>query len=229
MTRSDKLSHSPFARLGELVKPVEADREASGPTEAAEPKAAAAPRSESRARQAPEVDERTLFAREMAGVAPISRGDRVSRVRSAGSPPPSSEALALQELDALVSGKGYFDLSATEEHIEGIAKGIDRRLLRDLRRGKYACRVHLDLHGHTRREARAIVERFLGDCRARNERCVLIVHGRGLNSPDRIPVLKESLAGWLTRGRIARSVLAFCSARPSDGGLGAVYVLLRKA
>jgi DNA-nicking Smr family endonuclease len=56
---------------------------------------------------------------------------------------------------------------------------------------------------------------------------VLIVHGRGLGSKDNVPVLKEKLTAWLTRGAIGRHVLAFTSARPWDGGTGAVYVLLR--
>ncbi len=101
-------------------------------------------------------------------------------------------------------------------------------LLRRLRQGNFAVQAHLDLHGMTRQEARPLVESFIVDARARRRRCVLIVHGRGLNSKDQIPVLKESLRVWLAKGRIGRSVLAFCSARPSDGGAGAVYVLLRK-
>ena len=56
---------------------------------------------------------------------------------------------------------------------------------------------------------------------------MLIVHGRDLRSKDNVPVLKEKLAAWLTRGAIGRRVLAFTSARPWDGGAGAVYVLLR--
>ena len=57
---------------------------------------------------------------------------------------------------------------------------------------------------------------------------MLIVHGRGLNSKDNIPVLKVAVKAWLERGRIGKSVLAFCTARPHDGGAGAVYVLLRR-
>ena len=60
------------------------------------------------------------------------------------------------------------------------------------------------------------------------KRCVLIVHGRGLNSPDQIPVLKESLRVWLGQKRTGKTVLAFATARPQDGGAGAVYVLLRR-
>jgi DNA-nicking Smr family endonuclease len=57
---------------------------------------------------------------------------------------------------------------------------------------------------------------------------VLIIHGRGRRSKDQIPVLKERLKVWLSRGRVGRGVLAFCTARPADGGAGALYVLLRK-
>ena len=81
----------------------------------------------------------------------------------------------------------------------------------------------------TRDVARQTVENFMLRARRENLRCVLIVHGRGLNSKDKIPVLKLLLHNWLERGRIARSVLAFCTARPHDGGAGAVYVLLRRS
>jgi DNA-nicking Smr family endonuclease len=57
---------------------------------------------------------------------------------------------------------------------------------------------------------------------------VLVVHGRGLHSKDQIPILKESVQAWLSQGRLAKGVLAFSSARPADGGVGAVYVLLRR-
>ena len=88
--------------------------------------------------------------------------------------------------------------------------------------------AHVDLHGLTREEAHIRVETFLHESRTNDRRCVLIVHGRGLNSKDQIPVLKDAVRLWLARGRIAKSVLAFATARPTDGGAGAVYVLLRR-
>ena len=72
------------------------------------------------------------------------------------------------------------------------------------------------------------VERFIIDAFAAGHRAVLVVHGRGLNSKDNVPVLKERLKSWLARGRVGRVVLAFSSARPADGGAGALYVLLRR-
>ncbi len=178
-----------------------------------------------------------LFRREMAGVqrgnspqkGQLGRGRelpleqaREAQIRQ------SEDAEAYAQLSDLVDGTGNFDISDTDEYIEGIASGLDRRLLSRLRRGDFSVQAHVDLHGLTRDEARIRVESFLHESRLRSRRCVLIVHGRGLNSKDQIPVLKESVRIWLTRGRISRSVLAFASARPTDGGAGAVYVLLRR-
>jgi DNA-nicking Smr family endonuclease len=178
----------------------------------------------------PPPSEEELFRREMAGVQRIAGGaETVPPPREVVVPPPrDDEAEAMAELADLVEGRGVFDFTESDEYIEGIAEGLNRRLLKRLRQGQFAVQAHLDLHGKTRVEARQEVERFLVASRQQGRRCVLIVHGRGLNSKDQIPVLKEGLKVWLAHGRIARSVLAFCTARPSDGGAGAAYVLLRR-
>lgn len=178
-------------------------------------------------------DERA-FEDEMQGVMRLEPDPR-GRL---GGPPPSppkplrgrerEEAEAYAQLADLVAGAGAFDISDTDEFIEGIAPGMDRRILKKLRKGDYAMEGHLDLHGLVSEEARVEVERFLDEARKQGKRCVLLIHGRGLNSKEGIPVLKERLQVWLTRGRIAKGVLAFSTARPCDGGAGAVYVLLRK-
>src|SRR5207244_3076065 len=98
--------------------------------------------------------------------------------------------------------------------------GLDPRVLRRLRRGDFAWQDHLDLHGMTSATARVAVDRFLAESVALGHRCVLIVHGRGRNSKDQTPVLKERLKSWLARGRAARIVLGFTTARPCDGGAG---------
>jgi DNA-nicking Smr family endonuclease len=85
--------------------------------------------------------------------------------------------------------------------------------------------LELDLHGLTVSYAREMLLEFLRACRQRRVRCVQIVHGKGKSS-DRQPILKHKLNLWL---RQWEDVLAFCSARPRDGGTGAVYVLLRQA
>lgn len=102
--------------------------------------------------------------------------------------------------------------------------GIQDSVFRRLRRGLYRCGAELDLHGLRAGEAKHEVAAFLADCRASGFRCVRIIHGKGLRSTGPGPVLKNHLEGWLRR---RSDVLAYCSARPADGGTGAVYVLLR--
>jgi DNA-nicking Smr family endonuclease len=104
------------------------------------------------------------------------------------------------------------------------AEGVQDGVMRKLRRGFYRIEGELDLHGLNRDRAREAVSHFLADCTDRRARCVRIVHGKGLGSPNSGPVLKNHLSSWLRR---RRGVLAYCSARPADGGTGAVYVLLR--
>ena len=100
---------------------------------------------------------------------------------------------------------------------------LPKSLLRDLRRGRWVVQAKLDLHGMNRNEARSEVSAFLADCLHRGQRCVRIVHGKGIRSPGREPVLKKPVKGWLSQ---RKEVLAFCQARAAEGGAGAVIVLL---
>lgn len=219
MSKKKKGFNSPFADLDKkvVIPPPAAKKPAAPP-----------------ARDKPAPDDDSLFADEMHGVAPLAPDPR-GRL---GAPPPAStprpsrraqdDAEAYAQLADLVEGAGAFDIADTDEYFEGIAPGIDRRLLRQLKHGDYALQGHLDLHGLTAEEARGEVERFIDKARNEGKRCVLIIHGRGHHSKEGIAVLRDRLKVWLTRGRIAKSVLAFATARPADGGAGAVYVLLRK-
>ena len=101
--------------------------------------------------------------------------------------------------------------------------GVQRSVLRDLRRGRWVIEAKLDLHGLSRTEARQTVREFLAECVRKGLRCVRIVHGKGLSSPGREPVLKVFVPGWLSQNR---DVMAFCQARAADGGAGALVVLL---
>ena len=183
------------------------------------------------------VPDEALFDDAMRAVAPLEKDPRgrlgplgasLEIGRPARRARADDEAEAYAELADLVDGAATFDIASTDEYIEGLADGIDRRLVANLRRGEYAIQAHIDLHGLVQTEARVEVEAFIEESRTRGLRCVLIVHGRGLHSKENVPVLKERVRQWLTRGRIARGVLAFASARPTDGGTGAVYVLLRR-
>lgn len=179
-----------------------------------------------------EVPDDELWTRELAGVRPLDPGPGTVGPRPPPRPPEAfwdPDLEAIDELKALVSGDGPFDLSDTDEFVEGRAPGVDQGLVRKLRRGDFAVQGHVDLHGLTRDEAKAAVEAYLRDARSAGKRCVLVVHGRGLHSKDQLPVLKDALRTWLSTNRFARHVLAFATARPVDGGAGALYVLLRRA
>lgn len=208
----------------------EAQEKAAKAAEAAKRKAPPPPARSKKEKAAAmsEADEAALFYSAMDGVQQIThRGE-------APAPNPrlpeliDENAEALAQLSELVAGQGDFDFGGTDEYLEGASPGIDRNLLRSLRRGDFSVQGQLDLHGMTQVKAREAVERFLSDSRRAKKRCVLIVHGRGLNSKDQVPVLKEAVKGWLSQKRIGNMVLAFATARPQDGGTGAVYVLLRR-
>lgn len=101
--------------------------------------------------------------------------------------------------------------------------GLPKTWLRDLRRGRWVTQSKLDLHGMNRDQARNAVVVFLSECQLHGYRCVRVVHGKGLSSPGREPVLKKLVLGWLSQ---RREVLAFCQARAAEGGAGAAVVLL---
>lgn len=114
----------------------------------------------------------------------------------------------------------------TGDNLSWRRDGLQLSVLRKLRRGHYSCQAELDLHGLTVALARQALAQFLHDARTRDWRCVRIVHGKGLRSGNRGPVLKARVGGWLRR---RDEVLAFCSTPDHDGGTGAIYVLLRQA
>ncbi|MDR0964936.1 MAG: Smr/MutS family protein [Myxococcales bacterium] len=219
--------------VGELKAQLKADEDARALAEKKAREAAIEARRQRRDERS-SMSEAELFASAMAGVKPLTQDERgrapaANPRRAVDAQLVTAEAEALAQLVELVAGTGPFDMSCTEEFIEGRVPGVDKRILVALKRGDYAVRAHLDLHGLTRAEAKPKIEAFLDESRRAGRRCVLLIHGRGLNSKDQLPVLKESLRSWLSQGgRIGKAVLAFCTARPCDGGAGALYLLLRR-
>lgn len=114
---------------------------------------------------------------------------------------------------------------APEEHLFFARSGLQHRLLRQLKRGELRPEARLDLHGHTIAEAASLLSTFLQEAQNAQLRCICIVHGKGHRSVEGRPVLKTQLNQWL---RDTAAVLAFSSAQARDGGMGAMYVLLRR-
>jgi DNA-nicking Smr family endonuclease len=166
------------------------------------------------------------FKKALVGVQPLKRARRAELKE----PPPApvaeqrrrDERAALAEsLDGPVSLDDALD---SGEELTYLRDGLSRQVLRKLRRGHWVMQAELDLHGMNRVEAAAAVAEFLKDCAATSRRCLRIVHGKGLGSRNREPVLKGLLRKWLQQ---RDEVLAFCQAPAAEGGSGALLVLLK--
>jgi DNA-nicking Smr family endonuclease len=166
------------------------------------------------------------FRRAVADVQPLAPARR--RLPRRTPPPPlplqshRDERAALAET---LSGEVSLD-DALDSGVELVylREGLSRQTLRRLRRGHWVVEDDLDLHGMNRAQAAISVAEFLRRCALRGRHCVRIVHGKGLGSPNREPVLKNKLRKWLM---MRDEVLAFCQAPQPHGGSGAVLVLLK--
>jgi DNA-nicking Smr family endonuclease len=173
-------------------------------------------------------DDGELFARAMEGVERVQwSSERLSAPDPAPPKRTDAESEGLRLMEAAMEGIPEPLVLDHPEYIEGWVGVAGMRYLPNLRNGMYSIQSQLDLHGLGREEARRAVEEFV--LRASRERscCVKIVHGRGINSPNARAVLKESLQHWLSTRRMSKCVVAYASAPFTDGGVGAVYVLLR--
>lgn len=170
-------------------------------------------------------DDRSLFRKATQGVRTLKQ-DRVGPHRTRRKPVPQQRWADDQAVVASLLSDEFQPDVETGDELLFVRPGIQQRVLRKFRRGQYAIEAELDLHGRTTNEARDLVVDFLRRMQASNKRCVRIIHGKGLSSIGKLPVLKVKVNSWL---RQKNEVLAFCSARPQDGGTGAVYVLLKRA
>ena len=114
-------------------------------------------------------------------------------------------------------------LLEVDEHLSFRRPGIGTDVTRQLRRGDWSIGRQIDLHGLRRDDAREALSRFIRQAHQQGIRCVRVVHGKGLGSPGKMPVLKSRVHSWLVQ---KNQVLAFVQAKPADGGAGALVVLL---
>ena len=169
-------------------------------------------------------DDVELFRRATAGTKPISTDERVEIARK--KPPPKARFSRADESDALRESleADIDDIEAgSGEALRYHRPSVGRRTMRKLARGNYAVQGEIDLHGMTVAEAKPRLANFIEDAVLTGKTCVRVVHGKGLGSGERGPVLKPNVARWLRKWE---SVLAYVSTRQVDGGTGAVYVLL---
>lgn len=179
--------------------------------------------------QTPDIPvEEDVFGKAMRGVAPlVSKGRAIAPATAAplGGVPPEDPAKALRDV---LEGRVEFALYHSDEYMEGHVVGVDPAILGRMRAGQLSPEAHLDLHGQNARQAFDALTSFIKNAYQRSLRTVVVVTGRGKNSPGGVGVLRSMLQEWLTKDPFKRVTLAFCTAQASDGGPGAVYVLLRK-
>ena len=168
---------------------------------------------------------RELFVRAAGAVQVLPPNGRFVATRSGPAPVPRQ--FLRDEQAALVEAiSDAFDVSTLLEVDDQMAfrqYGIGADVTRKLRMGHWSIQRQLDLHGLRTDEARAALVGFIRESCQQGLRCIRVIHGKGLGSPGRTPVLKNKVHAWLVQ---KKEVLAFVQARPADGGAGAVVVLL---
>ena len=171
-------------------------------------------------------DENELFRRAMSGTKPLRAETRVPAADK--KPKPNARFTEADRKDVLRESV-QSDIDAMEygnaDSLRFQRASVSRTTMRMLARGGYSIQAEIDLHGMTVAEAKPRLAAFVERCARNNKHCIRVVHGKGLGSGDRGPVLKMSVNRWLRRWD---AVLAFVSARQVDGGTGAIYVLLRQ-
>jgi DNA-nicking Smr family endonuclease len=168
-------------------------------------------------------DEASLFRDAVRDVEPIPSDDKA--IHSRKLPRPTIRRSISIPDSSFTNHNPISEMEPGDEH-SFLRSGVSRKTLKQLRRGHWNTDDQLDLHGFTRDEALRELDEFLDTCSMRGFRCVQIIHGKGLNSKNREPVLKTLVWSQL---KLHSYVLAFCQAGPADGGSGAVLVLFKSS
>ena len=180
--------------------------------------------------QSPDPAEIALFREAVKDAAPLQKNNRADTFRP--KPKPHANHHAADELAALEASQlamlpspMSWDIGADIEDEQSFLRGaVSPDLLRKLRRGQWTIDAEIDLHHHTQDESHEALMEFMRKARIAGWRCVRIIHGKGLSSHQKIPVLRNKVRRWLQQ---KDEVLAYCEPRPNGGGSGAVLVLLR--
>jgi DNA-nicking Smr family endonuclease len=178
--------------------------------------------------RAPAIDpaDQELFQAAVAGVTPITPHGRFLAPSAPPPPLPLSRLRDEREViyESLHDPIRWDEATENGDELSFVRPGLSRQILKRLRRGEWVTQAELDLHGLTRIAAKAELAEFLFECKRRGIRCIRIIHGKGLGSKNREPILKLHVRHWLMQ---RDEIMAFVQARPMDGGSGAVMVLLK--
>lgn len=212
---SQAFRHQGLHALGGISKELKAQRERQAAADQA--RQAAAAKAER---------ERNLFTHFVGAVTPLPHADRVKLEPPPPVPRPLQHELDVQRvLQEAMSDE--FDVSTlldVDDQLSFRQRGIGLDVTRKLRSGHWSIQRQLDLHGLRSDEAREALGQFIRLSHRTGLRCVRVVHGKGLGSPGKTPVLKTKVQRWLVQ---KKEILAFVQARPAEGGAGALVVLLQ--
>lgn len=168
-------------------------------------------------------EDSALFRQTIGKVTAIKKDNLVLKTDKKPSPKPKS--LEIERENPLENSvDSSLEKLSNEDKLSFIAPGLQKNVLRKLRKGYFGLDADIDLHGLTSQEAKRQLINFLYHSVENGCRCVHIIHGKGYRSADNHPVLKNDINVWL---RQHKDVLGFCSTPPKDGGTGAVFVLLK--
>ena len=178
-----------------------------------------------RLREAQRLAEANVFREAVADVRPLPKvrlpSLGASKVAPVARQRAADESAALEQ--SMSDDIDIDSLLDTDEQLSFRRPGIGPDVVRRLRKGDWTIKAQIDLHGLRVDEARSALVEFLQSATRNDQRCVRVIHGKGLGSLNREPVLKGKVLKWLVQ---RHDVLAFCQARPNDGGAGALVVLL---
>ncbi len=176
----------------------------------------------------PSQADQELFRSALVDVIPITPHGRIVSAPLRPPPIPLSRLRDEREVihESLHDPIRWDEAIENGEELSFVRTGLSRQILRRLRRGDWVSQAELDLHGLNRHDAKIELANFLFECKRRGIRCIRIIHGKGLGSKNREPVLKLHVRHWLMQ---REEILAFVQARPIDGGGGAVMVLLKSS
>lgn len=171
--------------------------------------------------------EQQLFSQSVGAVRPLADKHRNKKPPAAPRPQPLPVQQRLDDQavmrEALSDEFDVETLLDTDEALSYRRPGLGPDVVRKLRRGGWRLQGQIDLHGFRREDARQALADFIREAHKNGWRCVRVVHGKGLGSPGKTPVLKGRVQSWLVQ---KKEVLAFVQARPAEGGAGALVVLL---
>ncbi len=169
-------------------------------------------------------EERELFRQTVGPITPIKSNPRV-KTSPSKTPPKRVKQPHFPEAAVVLETDYHLELVSPEDRLFFYKPGIVEKTLKQLKKGQLRCERQLDLHNLTIEEAEEKLHHFLSSSHEAGLRCVRIIHGKGYSSRAPLPILKNQVNNWLRHHPL---VLAFSSAKPADGGTGAVYVLIKR-